>query len=133
MRPVALITGGSSGIGAAFAQQLAEQGHDLILVARRLDRLEKSAQELERSKRIAVEILAADLTSEEDMARVERCITAANNLEVLVNNAGFGTLGKFYEADLTSQDRMHRLHVLATVRLTHAALRGMVEPGKAAL
>jgi short-subunit dehydrogenase len=130
MRPVALITGGSSGIGVAFAEQLAEQGHDLILVARRRDRLQEIAQELERSKRVVVDILVADLTCEEDIARVEERIAACSKLEVLVNNAGFGTGGKFYEADVERQDQMHRLHVLATVRLTHAALRGMVERRK---
>jgi short-subunit dehydrogenase len=130
MRPVALITGGSSGIGAAFAEQLAEQGHDLILVARRRDRLQEVAQQLERSKGVVVDILVADLTSEEDIGRVEQRIATSSNLEVLVNNAGFGTGGKFYETDIARQDQMHRLHVLATVRLTHAALRGMIERRK---
>ena len=80
MRPVALITGGSSGIGAAFAEQLAEQGHDLILVARRRDRLQEVAQQLERSKGVVVDILVADLTSEEDIRRVEQRIATSSNL-----------------------------------------------------
>jgi uncharacterized protein len=127
MRPVALITGASSGIGAEFATQLAGRGFDLILVARRLDRLDQLAKQLRQSRGIDVENLTADLTRDDDLARVEQRIADAPALELLVNNAGFGTVGKFHKADLRSQDQMHRLHVLATVHLTHAALRGMVE------
>ena len=127
MRPVALITGASSGIGAEFATQLAGRGFDLILVARRLDRLDQLAKQLRQSRGIDVENLTADLTRDDDLARVAQRIADAPALELLVNNAGFGTVGKFHKADLRSQDQMHRLHVLTTVHLTHAALRGMVE------
>jgi short-subunit dehydrogenase len=125
--PLALITGASSGIGTAFAAQLARRRYDLLLVARRRDRLEQVAAELRLSQGVSVEILAADLTSDSDLARVEERIRSAGNLELLVNNAGFGTSGKFSHADLQGQDQMHRLHVLATLRLSHAALGGMVE------
>ena len=130
MRPLALITGGSSGIGAAFAKELAAREYDLLLVARRRDRLEELSQSLEKSRGITAEILTADLTVDEDLAAVERRIAAAGNLELLVNNAGFGTMGKFWIADLHGQDQMHRLHVLATMRLTHGALQGMIARGK---
>lgn len=130
MRPLALITGASSGIGAAFAVELAARGYDLVLVARRRDRLEQVARSLSQSPGITAEILAVDLTSEEGLAAVEQRIHGAASLELLVNNAGFGTHGKFFRADLRSQDQMHRLHVLATMRLTHAALPGMLERGK---
>lgn len=119
-KALALITGASSGIGAAFARALAGRGYDLVLVARHQDRLEALAREIEG------EVLPADLTKDAELSLVEDRIAAADNLELLVNNAGFGTLGRFWEADLDGQDSMHRLHVLATVRLTHAALRGMV-------
>ena len=119
-RPLALVTGASSGIGACFARALAARGYDLILVARRKERLEALARELD------AEVLVADLTNDADVKRVEDRIAAADNLELLVNNAGFGVMGRFWEADLDGQDQMHRLHVLATMRLTHAALRGMV-------
>ena len=125
--PTALITGASSGIGAEFARQLAARGFDLILVARRRERLEKLASELGG---VHVEVLAADLTAEAELAVVEQRLATAENLELLVNNAGFGTRGKFFEADLDGQLRMHRLHVLAPMRLTHAALPGMVARAK---
>jgi uncharacterized protein len=130
MRPLALITGSSSGIGATFAARLAARGYDLVLVARRRDRLEELAGTVERSNGIKAEILPADLTADEELGTVEQRIGAAGNLELLVNNAGFGTHGKFFSVDVQSQDQMHRLHVLATMRLTHAALVGMTARGK---
>lgn len=126
MRPIALITGASSGIGAVFARQIAARGFDLLLVARRGELLEKLGKELEARYGIRTEILIADLTSEADLACVEKRVAEADALELVVNNAGFGTMGKFFKADLRGQDQMHRLHVLATLRLTHAALSGMV-------
>lgn len=133
MGRLALITGSSSGIGATFAAQLAARGYDLVLVARRRDRLEELAAKLARSHGITAEILPADLTSDDGLAVVEQRIAAAENLELLVNNAGFGTSGRFANADARGQDQMHRLHVLATLRLTHAALNGMIARRKGAI
>jgi short-subunit dehydrogenase len=130
MRPLALITGASSGIGEAFAWELARRGNDLILVARRRDRLEELARGMEQKYGIAARIMAADLATEEGLASVAQRIQAEENLELVVNNAGFGTRGLFFRAHVESQDQMHRLHVLATLRLTHAALQGMVRRGK---
>ncbi len=124
--PVALITGASSGIGEVFARKLSGKGCRLILVARRKERLEKLAAELKRA-----DILAADLSVDSRMHEVERRIATEPRLEFLVNNAGFGLQGSsFYESSLEDQDRMHRLHIMAIERLTHAALKGMVERGK---
>jgi short-subunit dehydrogenase len=132
-RPLALITGASSGIGAAFARRLAADGYDLALVARRGERLEQLAGELQRQHGAKVDVLVADLTDETGLKGVEEYIAAAGNLELLVNNAGFGTHGRFYESSLAGQDAMHRLHVLATVRLTHAALLKMTARGQGAI
>lgn len=133
MSRLALITGASSGIGAEFATQLAARGYDLVLVARREELLQRHAQLLKESAGVGVEVCAADLTSDQDLAHVEQRVAAASNFELLVNNAGFGSRGKFFQTDLRGQDQMHRLHVLATMRLTHAALPGMVERGKGAV
>ena len=124
-RTVVAITGASSGIGATFARRLAS-GHDLLLIARRKDRLEQLANELTSAYSTQVEILAADLTSEADLATAAERIANEPRLALLINNAGFGTKGRFWEADLETQEQMHKLHVMATVRLTHAALRNMV-------
>jgi len=122
----ALITGASSGIGAAFARALAVRGYDLVLVARRRDRLEQLARELESQYKVCVEVLAADLSDEAQAGWVEEKIATSPNLDLVVNNAGFGSRGKFWEADDGLQDKMYRVHVLATMRLTRAALRSMM-------
>lgn len=121
-RPVALVTGASSGLGEVFARKLAARGYDLILVARREDRLRSLAAELP----VHVTVLVADLANEDGLAAAESAIRDCDRLELLVNNAGFGTLGRFWQADIGGQRRMHDLHVAATMRLTHAALRKMV-------
>ncbi len=124
-KPRALVTGASAGIGATFARKLARRGYNLILVSRRRDRMEALAQELG-----GAEVLPADLANDADVRRVVDHISAEARLELLVNNAGFGVMGPFFEAPIDGQDQMHRLHILATLRLSHAALRGMVARGK---
>lgn len=124
-RTVVAITGASSGIGSAFARKLAS-GHDLLLIARRKDRLEQLAGELSSAFQTQAGILPADLTVEADLQRVAERIGQEPRLALLINNAGFGTKGRFWEASLDSQEQMHKLHVMATVRLTHAALCNMV-------
>lgn len=121
-KPVALITGASSGIGEVFARKLAARGYDLILVARREDKLRALAGELGLNS----SVIAADLTTEDGLIAVEQAIQNCADLDLLVNNAGFGTLGRFWVADLHGQEQMHKLHVMAMMRLTHAALAAMV-------
>jgi uncharacterized protein len=124
--PLAVITGASSGIGAVFARKLAPS-HDLLLIARRKDKLESLAAELAAQHQSAVSVLAADLTNEKDLAVAADRIAGQAHLALLVNNAGFGSRGLFWESAVSDQEQMHRLHVMATVRLTHAALRIMVQ------
>lgn len=124
-RTLVAITGASSGIGAAFARKLAPE-HDLLLIARRKDRLHQLAAELSNSSLSRIEVMQADLTAEPGLAAVADRIRFDDRLALLVNNAGFGTVGRFWEAPLETQEAMHKLHVMAAVRLTHAALRNMV-------
>ena len=124
-KTVVAITGASSGIGEAFARKLAP-GHDLLLIARRRDRLQTLADEFANKFDTHTEILQADLTDDADLNKVAERLANEVRLALLVNNAGFGTRGRFWEADLGSQEKMHQLHVTATMRLSHAALRKMV-------
>jgi short-subunit dehydrogenase len=124
-KPVAVITGASSGIGLVFARRLARD-HDLVLVARRWDKLEQAARELTSTYGTNVDLVQADLTVDEDLMLVTNRIAREPHLALLINNAGFGAGGPFWETSLEVQEEMHRLHILATLRLTHIALRNMV-------
>jgi short-subunit dehydrogenase len=122
----ALVTGATAGIGAAFARQLAARGYGLVLVARDGARLEALAAELRERHAIAAEALAADLSVDEGVERVAASIAGLSALALLVNNAGFGTAGLLATAPADVQERMLRLHVLAPMRLTRAALPGLL-------
>ena len=89
-RPLALVTGASAGIGAAYARKLAENGYDLVLVARRRERLEDLSTELATKHAVRAEVFPADLTCDADLKAVEDRIERAENLVFLLNNAGFG-------------------------------------------
>lgn len=123
-RTVALITGASSGIGLEFARQLAKD-YDLVLVARRRDRLEEIAVGF-RAEGAGAEIMEADLTDAADVERVAQRLREEPRLGLLVNNAGFGVGGYFWKASLEEQERMHTLHVMTTLKLSHAALGNLV-------
>ncbi len=129
----ALITGASSGIGAAYARALAARGYGLILVARREERLRRLAEEVEERYGVRAHVLTADLTTSEGITRVVEAIRGSASLVFLVNNAGFGTKGFFFQTDVERQEAMVRIHVIAPLRLTHAALPAMVEAGRGAI
>lgn len=129
----ALVTGASSGIGLAFAERLGRDGYDLILVARRRERLDKLATRLHREHGIEAEALPADLAQSEELAVVEELIAGSGTLDLLVNNAGFGTTGNFAELDPDREAEEIRLNVLALTRLTRAALPGMIKRGHGAV
>jgi uncharacterized protein len=132
-RPYALITGASSGLGEAFAERLAADGHDLIVVARRQDRLRALADRLRDAHGAATEVLVADLTAPEELRRVEARIAAGPALDLLVNNAGFGGYRPFLQLDPDRAEDLIRLQVLAVTRLARAALPAMVARGRGAV
>jgi hypothetical protein len=126
----ALITGATAGIGAEFARQLAARGSDLVLVARDEARLRSLADELSARHRVRCEVLPADLTDRARLAEVEsRLRDVTRPVDVLVNNAGFGVNQLFVGGDLDAEQRMLDVLVTAVMRLTHAALPGMVGRG----
>ena len=124
--PTALITGASAGLGAEFARQLAARHADLVLVARSADALETSASQLREEYGVHVELIVADLALEADLHRVaERVADAAAPIDLLVNNAGFGLPLQFADNPIDDEVRHLRVHVEASMRLMHAAIRAM--------
>ncbi|MGH3640755.1 MAG: SDR family NAD(P)-dependent oxidoreductase [Mycobacterium sp.] len=126
-RPVALITGPTSGLGMGFARRYAIDGHDLVLVARDVERLERLAAELHDEAGVNVEVLAADLAVAADRAKVADRLAAG--VRILVNNAGFATSGEFWSADLATLQSQLDVNVTAVMALTHAALPPMLAAG----
>jgi short-subunit dehydrogenase len=126
---VALITGPSSGLGEAYARKLALQGYNLVLVARREERLTALSSELQARYPVKAEVLVADLTRERDIERVETKIANLKHIDILINNAGFGTTGTFAEVDFDGQLGMITLYVVAPTRLIRTALPKMERGG----
>ena len=122
----ACVTGASSGIGLSFAKALADTGHDLILVARREEVLRSIATEIETRYGVSVEVINADLTDMHDLERVAARLEVLDNLDVLVNNAGFGLPERFVSSDIDRQIDMVTLHATASMWLTRASLPGML-------
>ena len=133
VQPHALVTGASSGLGAAFAERLAQDGYGLTIVARRRDRLESLAEQLRAQHHAKVEVISADLSKPDDLLTVEKHIRDGNDLELLINNAGFGGYMPFVELDPDKAMELINLKVLAVTRLTRAALPGMLKRGRGAM
>ncbi|RSS96638.1 SDR family oxidoreductase [Streptomyces sp. WAC05292] len=124
--PTALITGASSGLGAAFARGLAAKGCRLVLVARDAGRLRAVADRLRREFGAHCEVLPADLLDEAGLRRVaDRLADPARPVDVLVNNAGFGLAAPFPHSPVEDEERMLDLLVKVPLRLTHAVLPGL--------
>src|SRR6478752_4929934 len=123
MTSVALITGASAGLGVEFARQLSKRGHRLVLAARRRERLEELAEELGNARAVAI-----DLSKKDAAAKLMADVAAAGEeVEILVNNAGFGLIGKFAELDAKRERQMIDLNVATLTDLCRAVAPGMIE------
>ena len=125
-RPCALVTGATSGIGAAFAHRLAQEGFDLILHGRRQNELTGRAKTLEETYSISVEIIVAELSRLEEVRTVEERIEGLDRLDMLINNAGYWEPGLFWEHSPDSLEAMIMVHNVAPVRFIRAALPQML-------
>jgi short-subunit dehydrogenase len=124
----ALVTGATSGIGAAYAKLLAKEKYDLVLVARDLSRLNTYAKELNKTYKIKVETLQADLTKPAQLSKVEKRLSSkAKPIEVLINNAGFGIKQSFSDSEIKKEQELLDVLVTAPMRLTHAVLPQMLK------
>ncbi len=124
----ALVTGATAGIGFSYAQLLANEGFDLVLVARDLPRLNKVAKELAKAYGIKAETLKADLTKPSQLAKVEKRLASNSKpIEVLINNAGFGIKDSFVDSALVKEQELLDILVTAPMRLTHSVLPQMLK------
>lgn len=130
-RKRALVTGASSGLGEEFARQLAAKGYDVVIVARRRDRLDKVASEV-RAKGADAEVIEADLSRPEGVTTVVQRLQKGD-ISLLVNNAGFGTSGEFSKMPIERELEEIDLNVRALTQLSHAALQPMMAKGKGAI
>ncbi len=125
-RKVALVTGASSGIGAVYADRLAARGYDLLLVARRADRLDALGAQLSKAHGLQVESIVADLAQEEGLARVEALLATRDDVQLLVNNAGLARLAPAAGMPAGDVQSQLALNITALTRLTQAAVPAFV-------
>ena len=127
MANTALITGASGGIGAELARYHAAKGGDLVLVARGTNALEQLKQELQSSHKVSVVVITADLSQPESAQAIYQQTEAAGiQIDILINNAGFGGHGKFHQRELGKDQAMMQVNMVSLVNLTHIYLQGMV-------
>jgi hypothetical protein len=125
-RKMALITGATSGIGAAYAQALAEQGYDLIITGRRREIIEDVARRIEKKYHVSASVVIVELSDMVDFNQLVELVREIGPVDLLVNNAGFTTKGYYYQQDIIEQERMVLVHIVAMMKLTHTVLPGMI-------
>ena len=131
--PAVLITGGSTGIGAVYADRFAKRGHDLVLVARDKTRLEALATRLRAEAGVKVDVLPADLAERDGLAQVEKRLREDESIGILVNNAGIAAPGTFADSDIDVVDRLIRVNVTAVTRLSAAVVPRFLARGQGAI
>ncbi len=132
-KPTVLITGASTGIGAAYSERFARRGHDLVLVARNTARMETLADRLRGETGVAIDIVAADLVNPEERATVEARLRDDASIRILINNAGTTLAGTFVEQAVDDVDRLVALNTTALVRLAHAVAPRLAQAGEGAI
>ncbi len=130
---VAVITGASSGIGASFARSISALGFETLLIARRKSKLEALAKEIEKKNSVKASTLVADLSKFEEIEMVGEKIVQISNLDILINNAGFGTRGYFEKTSLNTQLDMMSVHMTSSVYFCRKCLPIMIKRGRGAI
>ena len=128
----ALVTGASSGLGADFVRQLAKKKMNIILVARRVDKMNAVAEEVENECSVKTQVIGQDLIKSDAVDNIKNKV-GDKEIGVLINNAGYGMLGKFHENDYDYQIEMVKLNCVVPVALSHAFIDQMVKRGKGAV
>lgn len=128
-----LITGASSGIGSVYADRFAQRGHNLVLVARDTNRLDKISKDLQEKYGVQVEFIQADLSKDQDISKIEDVLKNDADIEILVNNAGIALNGNFLTQDRNEIEKLLTLNMTAVVRLSHAISQKLVNKGKGAI
>lgn len=131
--PLAVVTGASSGIGACYAEQLARRGYDLMIVARRRERLEQLAQKLRDEVSVQVAVNLVDLSEQSSVLEFADQLSETKRVDMLVNSAGFGTYGAFAKVDAARIAQEINVDMFALMMLTRAVLPGMLARAKGAI
>ena len=130
MKQTAIITGATSGIGASFANKLAAQGYNLVITGRRKKELQSLADEIETKQKVSVLVQLLDLDDNNQLEKFIKYVKTIDNMGMLVNNAGFGTYDDFWKQELSRQEKMVAVHVLATMKLVYGVLPMMIKNKK---
>lgn len=134
MSKTAVITGATSGIGAEYARRLAADGYDLIITGRRQEMIEKLADELGRNYGVNINVIIAELSDDDDIQKVINAINATDNVEMLINNAGYANeMINYLEIGLSDHEQMIKVHQIAPLRLIYTVIPEMVKRGNGAI
>lgn len=127
---IAFITGATSGIGASFARRFAGDGYDLIITGRRKKKIHSLAKDISEKYNVDVKVIIAELSDRKDVHKIIDIISNNRNIEVLVNNAGYGIDKNFHEGDIRIQEEMVNVHINTPMNFIHAVIPQMIENKK---